>query len=200
MSPIAWMIGGGVLALGGAICMLAPSTMASWPGLIGLGLIVVGVGVFVAGLFRYMNQQTGDALAGSDIDPHSQTKMTRMRLICEAMAAVAVADGRVCACEIDTFSKVHKGITGFELSEEMIREIADQADSKTFDLETHLRSAKPNLDAATCKMLLEGAMAIRSADHVHEAAENAALELIAKTLGVPIPEGVGTNTGISPKE
>jgi len=182
------LIGGGIAALVGVVCMLTPNTMASWPGLVGLGLIAVGVGAFMVGLFRYMAEQTGENLPNLDLDPGSEVTMTRMRIICEAMAAVAVANGKVCSSELAKFRDIHHRITGQSLPEGIICDIARQADTKSFDLEKELRAAKPILDEATRVMIVKAAHAILVADHLRDPTENEALQVIAGTLDLEIDD------------
>ncbi len=181
MFPTKAIISGIVLCAAGAIIILQGAALGLTPDMsktIGAILALLGIIGFIVGLGglvvllkppKGLHREDGAALA--------------MALI-RAMLAICIADGDVEEPEIQMIGKIYKQLTGSAISQQTIRDTADDMLANRNPIGDEMLSLKDALSMEMKLKVAKAAVYILAADGEMEAQEETILEEIRLGLGI----------------
>ncbi len=167
-----------ILLSGGAIGLYFASA-SQHAGLIVAAAAVVFCGGFalIAGVMRFMG-----AFMGSQHAPESEYGKTEVRLLVQAMGALAAADGQIADQEVETIARIYQRMLGIRISPAEVREIlADFGES--FDIAGRLAERRAELSPDMRRLIVQCCHLVILSDQVEERAETTKLRGVGAALG-----------------
>ncbi|NCC21490.1 MAG: TerB family tellurite resistance protein [Alphaproteobacteria bacterium] len=146
---------------------------------IGLGLMAVGGLGFVAGFFLLI------FALRDPVGVHAQDANASFTALVRCMVAMSIVDGRLDKNEAKTITRIYELLTGEELEEEFVSEIADAMQNSPTVLHDELMGIRPILTNDLKEKIIKASFYILAADGVVEKNEERLLEDIRHGLDYP---------------
>ena len=140
-------------------------------------VIIFGVLTLLGGAARFMN----DFMAPQQA-PESEYGPTEIRLLIQAMGAMAAADGRLADEEVATIASIHKRMLGIAIPGAQIREIMTDF-LGSFDIALLLAPGRAKLSPPMRGLILNSCYLVPIADRHEDRTETVRIHDIGRALG-----------------
>lgn len=142
------------------------------------GAIIVGALALMGGIARFMTGFMAPQRA-----PESTYGKTEIRLLVEAMGAMAAADGKIADQEITTVAEVYERMLGTRIDTSDVREILNGID-EDFNIAGRLAAARAQLSPHMRRLIINCCYLVMMSDLVEAPAEKDRLHEIGRALGL----------------
>ena len=147
--------------------------------------IIGGTLILLYGISRHMSSAIAPDLAAHGPEGHAE-----IRLLIQAMAAIAMADRNVADEEVDEFANIHREMLGLAIDPGDVRAILSDFSADT-DIVARLSAARAELPPVMRETIFKACYRVMASDHIQHNAEMATLAAIGEALGF-YPEQIET--------
>jgi uncharacterized tellurite resistance protein B-like protein len=172
------VLAGLLLVIGGATALYyaysagnASVAIPAW------GALLAGAALLIGGGSRFMSE-----FMGSQHAPEAEYGKTEVRLLVQAMGAMAAADGRIADEEIASIAAVYERMLGMRIGAGEVRSILDGFDGD-FDIAARLEAGRAELSPQMRRLVVQCCHLVMMSDAEEESHESEKLAAVADALG-----------------
>lgn len=171
------IIGGAIIAIG-AVKLAIGYSLPNF-GVVGMGWLAILAGAYVGirGFMRHMS-----SALKPDAEAHGEEGHAEIRLLVQAMAAMAMADRTIADEEVAEFAAVHREMLGLSIAPEHVRAMLADIDDQP-DIAATLAAARADLPPVMREAILKACHRVMVSDRITDRAEEDKLAEIGAALG-----------------
>lgn len=166
-----------LIVMGGAGLYFAYEGAAPGGAALAWAAIILGALTLLGGIGRFMS-----AFMTPQHARESDCGAMEIRLLIQAMGAMAAADGHIADQEIATIAQVHERMLGMRIEAARVREILAEFDQH-FDIEGRLAAERQKLSPQMRRLILNSCYLVMMSDFNEDRKETARIHAVGRALG-----------------